>query len=77
MNTARPPYRLTASTVMALHRVVGGDAQTERLVLRFIEQRYGAASLLYLPPKVAAEILRRPADFLRAAKHHFEPELGI
>lgn len=77
MKDARPGYRLTASTVMALHRAVGGDARTEELVLRFIAHRYNATSLMYLPPKVAAEILRRPADFIRAAKTHFEPELNL
>jgi len=77
VNSARPGYRLTASTVMALHRAVGGDARTEELVLRFIAHRYGAKSLLYLPPQVAREALRRPADFLRAVKQHCEPELNF
>jgi hypothetical protein len=43
--------------------------------LRFIAGRYGAKSLVYLPGQVAAEILKRPADFVRAAKRYCEPEL--
>ncbi len=69
------PARLSVSTVQHLERAIGGDPVTEELVLRFIGDRWGAKSLLYLPLKVATEALRRPADFLRAAKQHSEPEL--
>ena len=61
--------------VERLHRLLGGDARTESMVLQFIADRYGAASLLHLPPHVASAILKRPADFLTAAKQHCEPEL--
>jgi len=44
-------------------------------VLHFIEKKYGAFNLLYLPPDVAMKILKRPADFLRAVKEYCEPEL--
>ena len=66
---------LPSQTVQRLERVLGGDPVTEDVVLRFIAARYGARSLFFLPANVAAEVLRRPADFLRAAKQHGEPEL--
>lgn len=67
--------RLSVQTVEHLHRLLGGDAQVEDMVLRFIADRYQAKSLLHLPPHIAKEIIRRPADFIRAAKQHCEPEL--
>jgi len=69
--------RLTASTVEGLERLVGGDAITEGLVLRFIAARYGARSLFYLPRRVAEQVLRRPTDFIRAAKQYSQPELDL
>lgn len=66
---------LPVPTVERLHRVLGGEVRVEEMILRFIADRYGARSLLDLPPRVAQEILRRPADFIRAAKNHCEPEL--
>jgi hypothetical protein len=69
--------RLPVQTVELLHRLLGGEARVEGMVLRFIADRYGAQNLLYLPPQVAKEILRRPADFIRAAKEFCEPELGF
>lgn len=67
--------RLSVQTVERLHRLLGGDARVEGMILRFIADQYGAKNLLYLPPHVAKEILKRPADFIRAAKNHCEPEL--
>ncbi len=67
--------RLPVATVLRIERLVGGDAVVEDQVLRFIGARYGAKSLLYLPRHVAAEILKRPGDFLAAAKRYCEPEL--
>lgn len=67
--------RLPVATVQRIERLVGGDPVTEEQILRFIGARYDARSLLYLPPHVAAEILKRPADFIRAAKQYCEPEL--
>lgn len=67
--------RLSVQTVERLHRLLGGDARIEGMVLQFIGDQYGAKNLLCLPPHVAKEILKRPADFLRAAKEHCEPEL--
>jgi len=58
-----------------LHRLLGGDALVEDTVLRFIAGRYGAKNLLCLPPHVAKEVVKRPADFIRAAKAYCEPEL--
>jgi hypothetical protein len=48
---------------------------TEEMILRFVAQRYGARNLVYLPAHVAAQVLKRPADFIRAAKRHSQPEL--
>ena len=69
--------RLHTADVLRLEVVLGGDPVTEGMILRFIADKYGARNLLYLPPKVADQILRRPADFIRAAKQHCEPELGF
>ena len=69
------PGRLPVDVIQHIHRLVGGDAHVEEMVLRFIADRYGAMSLLYLPPHIAREIIRRPADFLAAVKNHCEPEL--
>ena len=67
--------RLSVQTVERLHRLLGGDARVEGMVLQFIADKYGAKNLLQLPPQVAKEILKRPADFIQAAKNHCEPEL--
>ena len=69
--------RLPVVTVQRLERVLGGDPVTEDQVLRFIAARYGAKNLFYVPPHVAAAVLKRPADFIRAAKLFCEPELGL
>ena len=69
--------RLRTVDVKRIHEAVGGDPVTEELILRFIADRYGARNLLHLTPKVAAEILRRPVEFLRAAKRHGEPQLNF
>lgn len=74
---ARTTERLPITTVQRIERLVGGDPMTEELILRFIAARYGAESLLYLPAQVAVEILKRPADFIRAAKHFSQPELAF
>jgi hypothetical protein len=66
--------RLSVQTVECLHRLLAGDPHTEAMVLQFIGEKYGAQSLLYLPPHVASAILKRSADFLRAVKDHCEPE---
>ena len=67
--------RLPVDVVQHIHRLLGGDAHVEDMVLQFIADKFGAKSLLYLPPHVASQIIKRPADFLRAAKQHCEPEL--
>ena len=67
--------RQSVQTVERLHRLLGGDVRVEEMILRFIADRYGAKNLLYLPPQVAKEILKRPADFIQAAKNYCEPEL--
>ena len=67
--------RLSVQTVERLHRLLAGDPRVEGMILRFIADRYRARTLLHLPPHVAREILRRPADFIRAAKEYCEPEL--
>jgi hypothetical protein len=63
--------------VQRIERLVGGDAVLEEQILRFIKAQYGARSLVFLPPHVAAEVVRRPADFIRAAKRYCEPELAL
>ena len=70
-----PQSRLSPREVERLHNALGGDPRIEEMILRFIGDRWGARNLFYLPPKVAAEALRRPADFIRAAKQYCEPEL--
>ena len=69
--------RLSAGTVLRIERLIGGDLVTEEQILRFIRARYGARSLVFLTPQVAAEICKRPADFIRAAKRYCEPELAL
>lgn len=76
--TESPPIdpgtgRLRVEDVERLHQLIGGDPRTEEMILQFIGDRWQAPNLLYLPAKVAGEILRRPAAFLRAAKQHCEP----
>ncbi len=67
--------RLPVATVQRIERLVGWDVVTEGQILRFIGARYGAKSLVYLPAAVAAQICKRPADFIRAAKRYCESEL--
>jgi hypothetical protein len=67
--------RLPVATVQRIEQLVGGDPAEEEQILRFIAHRYGARSLVYLPPRVAAEVLKRSADFIRAAKAYCEPEM--
>ncbi len=65
--------RLPVATVEHLHRLLGGDARVEEMVLKFIADKYGARNLFHLPPPVASAIIKRPADFLNAVKNHCEP----
>lgn len=67
--------QLSVQTVERLHRLLGGDPNVEAMILRFIDAKYRAKNLFYLPAKVARQVLTRPADFIRAAKLHCEPEL--
>ena len=62
-------------TVERLHRLLGGDAHIEGMVLDYIHYRWKAESLFYIPENCAREILKRPDDFARAARNHCEPEL--
>ena len=59
------------------HRLLGGDARAEGVILRFIADRYEARAVLHLPPNIAKEILKPPADLVRAAQKHCEPELNF
>jgi hypothetical protein len=72
---ASAAIRIDVATVQRIERLVGGDPLTEDQILRFIGSRYGANDLFYLPPHVAAEVCKRPADFIQAAKQYCEPEL--
>ena len=69
------PGRLPVDVVQHIHRLLGGEARVEDMALRFIADRYGAKNLRHLPAHVAKQIIKRPADFIRAAKQHCEPEL--
>jgi hypothetical protein len=69
--------RLPAATVQRIERLVGGDPVIEGQILRFIAARYGAKNLVFLPRHVAAEICKRPTDFIRAAKEYCQPELAL
>ena len=66
---------MSVATVQRIERLVGGDPVTEDTILKFIAARYGARSLMWLPAHVAAEVCKRPADFVRAAKRYCQPEL--
>jgi hypothetical protein len=72
---AAPIQRVPVATVERIHRAVGGDPLVEGMILRFIANQYSAKNLLYLSAHVAAQVLKRPADFIRAAKRFCEPEL--
>jgi hypothetical protein len=67
--------QMSVQTVERLPRLLGGDPHVEGMVLQFIANRYGAKDLFHLPPQVAKEIMRRPADFIQVVKEHYEPEL--
>lgn len=67
--------RLSAFAVERLHALLGGDPRTEEMVLLFVREKYSAKNLLALPENVAAQVLSRPTDFLRAVKRHCEPQL--
>ena len=69
--------RLETADVLRLHRVLEGDPVTEELIMTFTTAKLGAINLSYLPPKVAEQILKRPADCIRAAKQHDQPELSF
>ena len=67
--------RLPVQVVEHLHRLLGGDAHVEDMVLKFIGYQYGAQNLFEIPAAAATQIIRRPADFLTAVKNHCEPGL--
>lgn len=67
--------RLSAEIVQEIETKIGGDPITEGCILDFIYCRYSAKSLLYLPGRVATEILNRPGDFIAAAKRHSKLEV--
>ena len=67
--------RLRVCDVQRIHDAVGGDPVTEEMIVRYIAEKFGAKNFFYVSPRVAAEILRRPLDFIRAAKKHCEPQL--
>jgi hypothetical protein len=47
------------------------------MVLDYIAFRWKAESLFYIPERFAREIMKRPDDFLKAARRHSQPELGL
>lgn len=69
--------RIDAMTGRRLERALGGDPITEQIVLDYIWARWGAQTLLYMPPEVAKAVLARPGAFIEAAKKFSQPELGL
>jgi hypothetical protein len=65
---------LPLSTVESMHQALGGDPKVAEMNLSFIKYKYGARSLGSLPEHVAAPLVKRPADFIQAAKDYCEPE---
>lgn len=68
---------LPVGVVVRLEALIGANPVVQEQVLRFIQARYDAPSLIYLPPGVAAAALERPAAFLRAARLFTQPELTL
>ena len=66
--------RLPAATVqrMSVSLAGMGDGGPGLEVHRVV---YGATGLLYLPRHVGVEVLKRPANFIRAVKLYCQPEL--
>lgn len=62
--------RLSVRTVERLHRLVGGDPETEQKILDYITARWSAKNLFYVPAKVAEAAIDRPWDFIRAARNY-------
>ena len=60
--------RLTAQEVWQLERLVGDDVEDQEAVLAFISHFYSADNLFWVPRRVYEEIVRRPGDFVRAAR---------
>ena len=69
--------RIDAMTGRRLERELGGDPVTEQIILDYIWARWGAQTLLYMPPEVATAVLARPGAFVEAAKRFSQPELGL
>lgn len=63
MNPLLPP-----TTCWELMRQLGGDPETEQAVMVFIRRKWGVKNLWRLPARIADEIIKRPADFLKRAK---------
>ena len=49
-------------------RLLGGDPETEQAVMVFIYRKWGVKNLWRIPARIADEIIKRPADFLKRAK---------
>ena len=58
--------------VQRLHRLLSGDARQEEMILRWIAAQFGARSLMELPRDVAEAAVKRPGDFVRAARGFHE-----
>jgi hypothetical protein len=67
--------RISVETAKHIARLLEGDFATEEMLVRFVKEKYGVPTVLDLPPKIAREIIRRPGDFIRAARRWCEPEL--
>jgi hypothetical protein len=66
--------RLPVQVVERLHRLLAGDNRVEGMILDYIQAKWSAKNLFYLPPQIAEEVIARPYDFIRAAKRHSQPE---
>jgi len=49
-------------------RLLGGDPETEQAIMVFIRRKWGVKNLWRIPARIADEIIKRPADFLKRAK---------
>ena len=67
-------HQLPVATAQHILRLLQGDRATEEQILAFLRERYGAPTVLHIPPHIAKEIIRRPGDFIRAARQGREPE---
>ncbi len=67
-------FRLRVSDVHRLHAVLEGEPARESAILVFIQDKFGARSLLDLMPRIADQVLDRPQAFIEKAVEHCRPK---